>query len=1272
MKKTSRRSTDPRDRSRSVSDDSGSSSRPADGHPANIVDVEDAGRLMESSQIQRQLRFQHLVRRYLSQISYGCKSAYCTTSTCLSCKKRLNTRPFRAPTQLTARALAHFLASQDDPHQGLCPHELKVPPHTLEVEGVDRIEIPLEYGSHGRFFNVFPSELSPAQKSTLDTRNGADGASGDGARAKPRPGNKRPTSGHRQSGEAKVANSLKGRHQTKKDVKSLSQNLYDTATVIRSFSKQIPSPLSVFSALRIAGEFAASENHGPSVAAYKKEPPPYVSTSETMDHVKSHATRPHVTKTGTPTNSIYSPRSSKAQKPPASLITSEVLSNGEQVHRVRHHLPGSPAQDDDPPTLDGSRDSPTHLKSKMKRKPLSLDVGLAKPGVTILSPLGNRRDEESRAIPPDNNSPALPVTSHLNCKTLESLKDSVYEHRDQQPSGIAYSVDFDTDSFFRPAKPFVNRSLFYTLSDPETLLRSFRDEQNAAYKDSPLPHLDGLRLTSAFRDWTPRNGALVFDSLWIAAKALFNPPPELNVEKSPRLKPSRKSPTSNGPLPQTPSSPEPGYNRYLNDEEAAHIIMICIHALTSSVSIGWPRTWLQLRHLRSWGVLLPDAPTNVDQNDVFDPWLNIIDELEYEPALRLADRLVRGIGARKCFEHILGTLSDRGSTSTLANDFDSDTGRPSFIEILIRHLGVVEQVSLADKRKKKTHHKYSEDPGWTVTSVFMEWLRSLVIKKWDGKADINRWGSVGASVEILVDLYANKELLNLRSDMFHIPYFNERLDTAKEPVEFLSREYQPNTFHIFSYPCLFPPHYLVAYFRTINFTTMYEHYERTERAVHLTRELDPFLKHYHRYTIFKRLETTLSDYLVLDVSRENALEDTFDQLWGQERRSFLKPLKVKMGLQEGEVGLDHGGVTFEFFRIALKDAFDPDKGMFTVDPQTRMTWFQPCALEPEWKYEMVGILFSLAVYNGITLPVTFPQALYRHILGEHPENTLGEICDGWPTLAKSFREFLTWSDGDVADVFLRSYTFSFDVYGKQTDLNMLITEDISNIFPRSAKASRAQFNETKTMPNGSATDGTALDMQGSESIDSPYEECAQDIDSSSEEAPLVTNCSREQYVRDYISWLTRKSVLPQLTAFHKGFSACINPKSLHLFDAPSLKAVVEGTQDIDVAALKFATRYEEGYSASHHTIQDFWSIVELYNPDEKRKLLEFVTASERVPVTGFESMNFYIVRNGDDTEMLPTSSTCFGKLMLPQYASREKMKRKLELAIQNCKGFGVV
>lgn len=304
-----------------------------------------------------------------------------------------------------------------------------------------------------------------------------------------------------------------------------------------------------------------------------------------------------------------------------------------------------------------------------------------------------------------------------------------------------------------------------------------------------------------------------------------------------------------------------------------------------------------------------------------------------------------------------------------------------------------------------------------------------------------------------------------------------------------------------------------------------------------------------------------------------------------------------------------------------------------------MTWFQPCPLEPDWKFEMLGMLFSLAIYNGITLPVTFPLCFYHFLLPtDSPIRNRGintepqkYIQDGWPGLAKAFQDLLSWSDGDVGEIMMRDYAFSYEVFGQKIDHNM-------------------------EFPFEHVTPGKP-----------PH-----DQDVSQSEPPLVTNENREQFVRDYVRYLTYLSVAPQLWAFLKGFMVCVNPRSLHLFTPVALRDLVEGTQHISVPELKRCVKYGAGYSYDHHTIVDFWAIVESFSQEDCRRLLEFVTASDRVPVTGYQSLTFHIVRIGGESESLPTSSTCFGKLYLPEYSDKQTLKRKLELAIQNSLGFGVV
>jgi hypothetical protein len=179
---------------------------------------------------------------------------------------------------------------------------------------------------------------------------------------------------------------------------------------------------------------------------------------------------------------------------------------------------------------------------------------------------------------------------------------------------------------------------------------------------------------------------------------------------------------------------------------------------------------------------------------------------------------------------------------------------------------------------------------------------------------------------ILTDI--SHRQLNLRPHMFEIPFFSERLDAVDEPLKFVQWEEQPNAVHILQYPHLFPEGDHVSFFRTVNFGSMMAQYNESTRTFQMHERLRQFLRGPHWFMIKRRTTVSISHYLVLDVSRKDPLKDTLDQLWGLERSMVQKPLKVQMGRNEGEVGADHGGVTYEFFRVVLSEAFKPDQGEY--------------------------------------------------------------------------------------------------------------------------------------------------------------------------------------------------------------------------------------------------------------------------------------------------------------------------------------------------------
>lgn len=485
-----------------------------------------------------------------------------------------------------------------------------------------------------------------------------------------------------------------------------------------------------------------------------------------------------------------------------------------------------------------------------------------------------------------------------------------------------------------------------------------------------------------------------------------------------------------------------------------------------------------------------------------------------------------------------------------------------------------------------------------------------------------------------------RQALLLGDTQFRSEYFAERLNEVEVPVQWLACTSTRQRLHLLDFPYIFNPNTLVSYFRSINFSRMSRSFEESSslqnRMIAIIAPGSLITDMHHKDMLQDRLRTASSRYLILNIGRDTVVKDSFNQLWRREQRELMRPLKVHLGEDGGEEGFDSGGVQQEFFRLAIAEALNADYGAFTVDERTRMTWFSPGSLEEEWKFELIGILVSLAVYNGLTLPITFPKVLYRKLLGE-PVTELHHIADGWPDLASGLTTLLEWDekDGLVEDIFARTYEFSVQMFDRHVSREMNATDAWPQYPPRGAAAS-------------------PLDA-------------ANPLD-----APLVTHANRNAYVSDYIRYLTDVSVRPQFEAFARGFRTCLHPKSLTLLTPALLQSLVEGQQEIDVAELRRHARYV-GWDATHRTVKDFWSIVRRYDETMRRRLLEFVTASDRVPVGGVKSMNFVLQRNGieeGEGGHLPTAYTCYQTLLLPEYRDKEVLRERLAMALENAQGFG--
>ncbi|EEU41124.1 uncharacterized protein NECHADRAFT_91396 [Fusarium vanettenii 77-13-4] len=666
----------------------------------------------------------------------------------------------------------------------------------------------------------------------------------------------------------------------------------------------------------------------------------------------------------------------------------------------------------------------------------------------------------------------------------------------------------------------------------------------------------------------------------------------------------------------------------LSNVDAGYLMSICMHALVAAAPVvPDSRTLYEMSRIRSNGLTLAGGTAVARQPS--SRCLGYDDVFSNDLAVRLARRLFCAITARRCFADMAG--------STASSNIK--TPDPDILQPLVSQLDFLSTGSASVLEFAHSERLLHET---RVPTVLLDWARTIILSEWNGKPDFAMDGPFGGALSFIETMRSSKNLLLLGDIQFRVDYLSDRLDSVEMPVDWLSFSSTRWRRHILDYPYIFSPDTLVSFFRSINFARMSRVFEESSSLkTRMSAIIDPgslVTNPHHKRVLQDLLKTGSSKYLILEISRKNVARDAFDQLWRREERELLRPLKVHLGEEGGEEGFDSGGVQQEFFRLAIAECLDPAYGAFTVDDRTRMAWFAPGSLTEDWKYELVGLLMSLALFNGLTLPITFPRALYRKLLGK-PVAELHHIADGWPDLASGLTTLLEWDekDGLVEDIFARTYEFSVSALG--TNITREMSADKSVVWPRAAANS---------------------------------DDVAPPQTSNPDDAPLVTNENRDDYVTHYIRYLTDISIRRQYIAFERGFNACLDKKSLSLLSPSTLQSLVEGIQDIDISELKRYARYV-GWDASHHTVKDFWSVVRRYDDRMKRKLLEFVTSSDRVPVGGIKNLQFVIQKNGEeegDGGHLPTAYTCYGTLLLPEYRDKDVLRERLGMALENAQGFG--
>lgn len=240
--------------------------------------------------------------------------------------------------------------------------------------------------------------------------------------------------------------------------------------------------------------------------------------------------------------------------------------------------------------------------------------------------------------------------------------------------------------------------------------------------------------------------------------------------------------------------------------------------------------------------------------------------------------------------------------------------------------------------------------------------------------------------------------------------------------------------------------------------------------------------------------------------------------------------------------------------------------------------------------------------------------------------TLEDLAEWRPSLARGLRQLLKY-DGNVKDTFCRDFCIEVERYGSTSQIELC--------------------------PNGARR--------------------------------AVTNANRHEFVDLYIRYLLDTQVARQYEPFKRGFFTVCGGNALSLFQPEEIELLVRGSDEpLDVPSLKAVAIYEGWHVGSGEArraitnpakqlplLRWFWDFFCDAAPGDQRKILSFITGSDRIPAVGAANLVIKVCFGGKDASRFPIARTCFNQLLLFKYESREELERKLWMAVCESEGFGL-
>jgi hypothetical protein len=375
-----------------------------------------------------------------------------------------------------------------------------------------------------------------------------------------------------------------------------------------------------------------------------------------------------------------------------------------------------------------------------------------------------------------------------------------------------------------------------------------------------------------------------------------------------------------------------------------------------------------------------------------------------------------------------------------------------------------------------------------------------------------------------------------------------------------------------------------------------------------------------------------SGYIKLRVRREHLLQDSLTSMDTLSPNDYKKTFRVEF---IGEAGLDAGGLSREWYTLLTDQLLHPNYGLFQysscTSKQVRLQINPNSGVVHEnhlKHFYFLGHILGKSLMDGFftSTSVRFITPLYKFLLG-YPLK-FQDLAALDHELFRHLLSLLTLSAEEL-DVLALDFTVTVDRYGAVETVSLL-EEDGSH--------------------GGSTT--SCSKVHGAE-----VQVCKENV---------------LEYLLEQCKYRLFRQIQPQLTELLRGFSEIVPEPFIAIFNSTELELLLHGMPHIDLDDWKAHTEYSGEFleDPTHQVIRWWWEIVEEYSQENRVKLLQFSTGTSGVPPQGFRYLQSndgqvrrFTLMGSEDVKVFPRSHTCFNRIDLPLYTSKEEMKKFLTIAI---------